>query len=97
MVKENIYGLMEIVMKEIISKIKLMDLALTNGQMVKFILESGLRIKCMEKVHLFGLMAINMKVIIKRIRRKVMEYSLLQMEKRTKEHGIMENNMEKEC
>lgn len=96
MVKENIFGLMEIVMKEIISKIKLMDLAPTNGQTVKFILESGLRIKCMEKVRSFGLMAINMKVIIKRIRRKVMEFSSMQMGKHTKEHGIMGNNMEKE-
>jgi len=39
--KDNIFGLMEIVMKEVISKIKLMDLAPINGQTVKSILENG--------------------------------------------------------
>lgn len=41
MVKENIFGPMETFMKEVISRIRLMDMAHTNGQMVKSILENG--------------------------------------------------------
>lgn len=68
-----------------------------NGQMVKNILDSGFRIRCMVKVLLNGQMGIDMLEIIREIKRMDKGFSTFQMVKLSRVLGFKENNMELVC
>lgn len=87
MERENLCGLMTVLMKEISFKIIYMDSANMNGKMEEYTKENGRTIKCKVKVHLLGQMEENTLEIILKIGNKDLGFLLSKMVEFMKENG----------
>ena len=92
-VKENLFFLMDAIMKVTILIIAYMVLELIHGLMVGPTQDSGRTTKCTEKAFLHGLMVANIKESMKMIRSTIMASTSGQMAATIKDIGSSESSM----
>ena len=95
MAMEFIHGQMEVSLKVIGIKIRFLDMEYTIGKTAEFIMVTGKKTICTDKVITNGQMVVSMKEDMLMIKKMVMEYTIIQMEDVIKVCGKMGNSMEK--